>query len=128
MMSYHRLDAWAVSHELTLAVYRATRTFPSPAGDHLRDGLRRAAMMAPAKLANGAGRRHRGMVRRSVDLAAGFLSELAYGLRLARELGLLAEEKWQELDALRGRAAFYTWKLYLSLMPKPDADGGAAGR
>lgn len=127
MMTYQRLDAWKVSHHLTLAVYAATKELPAPETDDLRSRLRHVAMMAPAKLANGAGRQHRGMFRRCVDLAAGFLSELAYLLRVARDLGVLSEEKWQELDALRGRAAFYTWKLYLSLMPKPEEDPPAGG-
>lgn len=121
MMAYQRLDAWKVCHELTLAVYRATKEFPVH-GDDLRGQLRHVALMAPAKLAHGAARQQRGTVRRCVDLAAGFLAELAYLLRVAREFGLLGNGQWQELDALRGRAAFYTWKLYLSLVPKPGGD------
>ncbi|MCH8146345.1 MAG: four helix bundle protein [Gemmatimonadetes bacterium] len=41
--------------------------------------------------------------RRFLDISLGSLSELSYPLRVARNLGLLADEDWQTLDLERAR-------------------------
>ncbi len=124
MVAYERLDAWKVCHDLVLAVHRVAESLPESRDGGVIEDLMRAAILAAAKIARGAGTHHRQLFRRCVDLAAGHLGELSYHLRLARDQGILSHAKWQELDALRGRAAFYARKLYLSLGPSPDA--GAA--
>jgi four helix bundle protein len=121
MATYHDLDAWKVSHALVLATYQATTPL-SETGTDLLLALRRTALKAAGRLARGAGIQHRKAFAACVDLAAGYLAEFAYHLRFARDTGVLRREVWQELDALRGRAAFYTWKLYLSLANPAGGD------
>ena len=118
-MPYERFDAWKVCHEMVLAVYKATEQFPVEDGDGLRARFRRSAILAPAKIANGSARRNRTAFRRFVLISLGHLSELAYLFHLALDLELLTKENWQKLDHIRGRASFYTWKLFLSLAPSP---------
>ncbi len=54
----------------------------------------------------------KGEFRRFLDISIGSLAEVAYVLRLVRDLNLLSEEEWRRLEALRGRAGFMTWRLY----------------
>ena len=120
MMTYEKLDAWKVSHELVLAVWRATEKWSGPDGECLRDELRSVALLAPAKLANGSGRLTRKSFQRCVDLSLGYLIELAYLLQRGEEMGLLTGVRRRELDAVRGRAVFYTTKLFVSLTEDPE--------
>lgn len=122
MTSYECLDAWRVCHELALAVYRATDRFSGDARDHHLERLRLAAILAPAKLAHGSARPSRRVFQRFVETALGYLVEVAYYIRLGRERAIFGQEDAQQLTALRGRATFYTWKLYVSLAPSPDTE------
>ncbi len=119
-MPYERFDAWKVCHELVLAVYKTTESWPD--GDGVKSHICRSAIRAPAKIANGSARRNRTAFRRFVLISLGHLSELAYLFHLALDLELLTKENWQKLDHIRGRASFYTWKLFLSLAPSPGAE------
>jgi len=122
MSAFERLDAWKVRHELVLALHRFIKSLPdSQQDDALICDVMRTAILATAKIARGSGAHHRRMFQRCVDLAAGHLGELGYHLMMAREFGVLPPEKWKEFDALRGRAVFYTFKLYISLGMRPDA-------
>lgn len=114
MRTFEKLDAWKACHELVLAVYRATDELPERER-LLRDRMRAAALVAPAKLANGSARQDRQAFLRHVALAGGFLAEFGYVLQLAKERELIRPRTVRELDALRGRATFYAWKLYDSL-------------
>jgi len=50
---YKKLKVWQKSHELTLAIYKATAKFPSDERYGLKSQLRRAASSVPANLAEG---------------------------------------------------------------------------
>lgn len=115
MKPYERFDAWRACHRLVLAVYQATRDYP----DHERYGLvaqtRRAAASAPLNMAEGSARRRRREFRRFLDIANASLSEVAYALHLAKDLGYLTDPQSNELFALREDASRLTWKLYESM-------------
>ncbi len=111
MIGFQQLDAWKTSHQLVLAVYEATDGM-SDRERGLQRRLRQVAILAPAKLAHGSARPDRGAFPRYVGLALGFLSELGYYLRLAHARGVLPEDSLNQLQGLRGRAVFYTWKLF----------------
>jgi|SRR5213594_1547910 len=115
MFSYERLAAWERSHELVLAVYRLTQSFPKHELYGLTSQMRRAAYSVAANIAEGSAKRGPREFVRYLDIAIGSLVELSYGARLARDLGFLASQDWEELVALRGRAGFLTWRLYEKL-------------
>jgi len=121
MLPYERLEAWNVSHELVLDVYRATETFPRHELYGLTSQARRAAFSVAANIAEGSAKRGPREFRRFLDIAIGSLAELAFTLRLARDLGLLSSDRWSALDELRRRAGFLTWRLCRSM-------GGGASR
>ena len=125
MMPYEKLDAWKVCHELVLEVWRATDKWTGADAESLRDEIRSVALLAPARLANGAGRRLPKPFQRMVDFALGYLAELGYLLQQAEEAGLLTPPRHRDLDGLRGRAVFYTTKLFTSLTSNPEAGPSA---
>jgi four helix bundle protein len=74
--------------------------------------VRRAAFSAAANIAEGSAKRGSAEFRRFLDISVGSLAEVAYILRLARDLRLLSDDDWKRLEALRGKAGFMTWRLY----------------
>lgn len=110
MRDYRQLDAWKACHELVLALYAATERLDDR--DSLIARTRRAALLAPAKLANGAARPDGNAFPAFVGRVLGYLSELGYYLRMACIRGLIAPDVAERLLGLRGRAVFYTWRLF----------------
>ena len=115
MAPYERLEAWKVSHELALAVYQATKTFPKGELYGLTAQARRAALSVPCNLAEGSGKRGPRDFRRYVDIARASLNELGYLLRFARDFDILPVEPYERLTQLLNRTGFLTWRLYRSL-------------
>jgi four helix bundle protein len=113
---YERLHAWRESHELALAVYRATKCFPAEERYGLTSQARRAAFSAAVNIVEGSSRRSRKEFRRFLDIALSSLTEVGYALRFSREARLLPEEDWFTLNDLQSRARFLTWQLYRSLV------------
>src|SRR6266481_9851815 len=112
MIAHERLQAWRLCHELVLAVYDATTSFPKHELYGLTSQARRAAFSAAVNIAEGSAKRGSAEFRRFIDISVGSLAELAYILRLVRDLKLLSAEEWSQLERLRGRAGFMTWRLY----------------
>lgn len=115
MLAYERLSAWKLCHELVLAVYDATTSFPKHELYGLTSQARRAAFSATVNIAEGAAKRGPAEFRRFLDISVGSLAELAYVLRLAKDLNLLAIDDWTRLDGLRARAGSMTWRLYAAI-------------
>ena len=112
MMPYEKFEAWKVTHELALEVYRITEQWPKAERFELTSQTRRAALSAPTNIAEGAAKRGMGEFRRYLDISLGSLSELSYLLRFSRDRGILDDETFQILSELRNRAGTLTWRLY----------------
>ncbi len=123
MPPYERFEAWQRCHELVLEIYTATKTFPREEKYGLTSQSRRAAFSAAANIAEGSARRGAGEFRRFLDISLGSLSELAYALRVARDLGFVSHKVWQKLDTLRHRAGKLTWGLYRAVSNARDKKG-----
>ena len=115
MATYQRLRAWERCHELCLAVYRITNSWPSGERFGLTSQARRAAHSAVANIAEGCAKRGSKEFRRYLDISLGSLSELSYTLQLARDLKILSHEEWNRLDQLQQKAGDMTWLLYKSM-------------
>jgi four helix bundle protein len=57
MMPYEKFEAWKVTHELALEVYRITEQWPKAERYELTSQTRRAALSAPTNIADGAAKR-----------------------------------------------------------------------
>ena len=99
MRNYRDLQGWSKAHQLTLAVYKSTRGFPSEERYGLTSQIRRACASLPANLAEGCGRRSDGEMGRFIQIAMGSGAELSYHFLLAHDLGLIADAEYARLDS-----------------------------
>jgi four helix bundle protein len=76
----------AKPHELVLAIYTLTATFPKPETYGLSLQIRRSAVSVPANIAEGFRRRSRTEKARFLNMAESSLEETRYFLILARDL------------------------------------------
>jgi four helix bundle protein len=53
--------------------------------------------------------------RRFLDISLGSIAEVGYLLRFARDLGILSEADYNQLEGLRSQAAKPLWFLYRSV-------------
>lgn len=112
MVPYERFTAWNIAHRLALEVYTETECWPVRERYALAAQVRRAALSAPTNIAEGSAKSGRREFRRYLDIALGSLSEVSYLLRFSRDRGILEQERFLQLDALRNRAGQLTWRLY----------------
>jgi four helix bundle protein len=87
MQDFRSLKVWTKGHELTLAVYTATKSFPKDELFGLTSQLRRCSASIPANIAEGCGRGSDSDFGRFLQIAMGSASELEYHLLLSRDLG-----------------------------------------
>src|SRR6266571_2651694 len=101
MLAHERIHAWKLCHELVLAVYDATTSFPKHELYGLTSQARRAAFSAAVNIVEGSAKRGPAEFRRFLDMSVGSLAELAYLLIFARDRRVLSREDWAELETLR---------------------------
>jgi four helix bundle protein len=118
MAIYERIKAWKRCHELCVAVYNVTNTWPTAERYGLTSQARRAAHSAAANIAEGCAKRGAREFRRFLDISLGSLSELSYTLMLARDLEILGQNEWLQLNELQGKAGGVTWLLYRSMLER----------
>jgi four helix bundle protein len=96
---FKELKVWHKAHELTLALYSASKSFPREEIYGLTSQLRRAAVSIGANIAEGCGRRSDGEFIRFLQIARGSASELEYHLLLARDLKFMVQREHQNLES-----------------------------
>jgi four helix bundle protein len=106
---------------VVLSVYRTTEAWPNREQYGLTSQARRAAFSIAANIAEGVAKRGEREFRRFLDIAIGSSSELCYVLRVALDLGLLSESKWEELEKQRNAAGKLLWRLYLTARGRSSA-------
>jgi len=97
MQDFRNLKVWEKGHALTLKVYRESVAFPKHEIFGLTSQMRRAVSSIPMNIAEGCGRGSDADVSRFLQIAMGSASELDYQCLLARDLGYLAHEEYQQL-------------------------------
>ena len=97
MRDFRTLKVWEKAHQLALAVYKATQTFPKSETYGLTSQIRRAGASIPANIAEGCGRDTEAELARFMHIAQGSASELEYHLLLAHDLSFLQEPIYQDL-------------------------------
>jgi four helix bundle protein len=92
MQHFDKLQVWQRSHKMVLALYRATRSFPSDERFGLTSQLRRAALAVPTNIAEGSRRATPKDYSRFLNIAEGSLGETEYLVLLSRDLDYLPSE------------------------------------
>ncbi len=98
MKDFHELKVWQKAHQLTLAVYQITATFPREERYGLTSQLRRCSSSIPANLAEGCGRNGDAEFALFCSISMGSASELEYHVLLAKDLKLIQPKDHAELS------------------------------
>ncbi len=100
VQDFRNLKVWRRSHELSLAVYGSTQSFPTTETYALTNQIRRAAVSISTNIAEGRGRGSDADFGRFLQMAMGSASEVEYLLLLARDLSYLSKESCADLQGL----------------------------
>jgi four helix bundle protein len=95
---FRKQKVWEKSHSLTLEIYKVTESFPREELYGLTSQMRRACASIPANIAEGSGKDGDADFARFLQISRGSASELEYHLLLARDLGFLGNEDYQQLS------------------------------
>ena len=98
MKDFRNLKVWEKDHQLTLALYPVTASFPRPEAYGLASQIRRAASSIPSNIAEGCGREGDPELARFCIIARGSATELEYQLLLARDLKLISPSDYDTLS------------------------------
>ena len=89
MQDFRKIKVWEKAHLLTIAIYQATKPFPTDERYGLTSQLRRAGMSIPTNIAEGSGRRSDKEFANFLNRAMGSASEVEYLLFLSKDVGHL---------------------------------------
>ena len=98
MKDFRQLKVWEKSHQLALAIYKATKEFPKEELYGLTSQIRRASMSIPTNIAEGRGRNTNAEFARFLQIAMGSASETEYQLLLSHYLTFLNKEQYDKLN------------------------------
>ena len=98
MKDFRDLKIWGRSHQLTLQVYKLTRSFPKEEMYGLVSQMRRSASSVPTNIAEGCGRNTDADFARFLDASMGSASELDYQLILSRDLAYLSLDAYETIN------------------------------
>ncbi len=97
MKDFRQLKVWEKSHQLALAIYKATKEFPKEELYGLTSQIRRSSMSIPTNISEGCGRNTDADFARFLQIAMGSASETEYQLILAHDLEFLSNENYEGL-------------------------------
>jgi len=112
---FRTLEVWKRSYDLTLEIYRLTKTFPKEEAYGLTSQMQRAAVSVTANIAEGYERNHRKEYLQFLFISKGSLGELETFLLLARDLGYVSQELYTSTEQVRKDSARILTGLIRSL-------------
>jgi four helix bundle protein len=118
MQDFRKLVVWQKSHQLTLDVYKITKTYPKEELFGLTSQTRRAAASIPTNIAEGCGRNGGADLARFLDIALGSACELDYHFILARDLEYLSNADYGRLSTGIIKVKQMLCGLLLKVRPK----------
>ena len=97
MKIYRDIICWQKGITLVKSVYKITNNFPRAEQFGLTSQLRRASISIPSNIAEGFGRGSNKDFRRFLDISRGSLFELQTQLYIAKELGYINKELFEQI-------------------------------
>jgi len=95
--SFTDLDAWKEGHKLVLMIYSITKDFPKEEMFGLVSQIRRCAVSITSNIAEGFSRWSYKEKSQFYSIALGSVTELQSQLLIARDVGCVANEKFNEI-------------------------------
>ena len=89
MRNHKKLRAFELADEITIMIYRMTKSFPKGEIFGLTSQMRRAAVSVPSNIVEGCARESQVEYQRFLEIAFSSLRELHYQFGLAKRLGYL---------------------------------------
>lgn len=117
---YRKLDAYNLSVEFVISVYRLLRDFPDFEHFSLCDQIRRAVISIPSNIAEGMGRFAIKERMHFIDIAYGSLSEVMCQLEISHKLQYIDEKCFKEVETQTSRISMTILGLKKSLNCKID--------
>lgn len=99
MSDFKKLKVWGKAHELTLGTVKAATRMRGPCAALLRNQWLRAALSIPMNIAEGSAKQSDREFVRFLRIARGSANESEYHVILARDLGLLNQQDFEDLNA-----------------------------
>jgi four helix bundle protein len=109
------LIVWQKSHELVLAVYKATYDFPEKERFGLTQQIRRSSASVAANIVEGKSRKTDKEFLVFLYNSRGSLEESRYHLLLSKDLGYIDKEQFELLENLATEVSFLLNKLINSI-------------
>jgi four helix bundle protein len=98
MRDFRQIKVWVKAHSLTLEIYRITAQFPREELYGLTSQLRRSSASIPANIAEGFGRGGNAELARFLQIGMGSAYEVEYHALLAKDLGFLKPDSYDQLE------------------------------
>lgn len=98
MRNFKKYDIWNLSHQLTLDVYAVTSNFPKDEMYGITSQIRRSSLSIPTNISEGCGRESDSEFNRFLSIALGSASETEYLLLLSKDLKLIKDDLYTELN------------------------------
>lgn len=95
--SFTDLDAWKEGHVLVLMIYKITKQFPKDELFALTSQMRRCAVSITSNIAEGFSRQSSKEKIQFYSISLGSITELQSQLLIARDIGYLTKEQFQEM-------------------------------
>jgi four helix bundle protein len=119
MKDFRNLKVREKAHQLALALYTVTASFPRQETYGLASQIRRAASSIPSNIAEGCGREGDPELARFCIIARGSATELEYQLLLARDLKLIQPADYE----IRSAQTVEIKRMLTVLVQKLTAEG-----
>ena len=98
MRDFKKYKVWQLVHEVTLDIYKPTRSFPKEEIYGIISQMRRSSYSIPSNIAEGCGRESDVEFKRFLTISRGSASELEYVTVLAKDLGYLNDKTFSALN------------------------------
>lgn len=115
MRDFRQLRVWEDAHQITLEVYKLTKTFPKEELFALTNQLRRASVSIGSNIAEGCGRGSNKDYAHFLQMAIGSAFEVDYQIYLAKDLAYISDENYKiisgKIDSLKRQLASLLQKV-----------------
>ena len=97
MFNFEKLQVWHKAVDFADLVYSETRSFPADERFGLTNQMRRAAVSVSSNIAEGSSRSSKTDFGRFIEISTGSLFEVVSQAFIAKRLGFLNDEQFQNL-------------------------------